>query len=36
MPFEEALRAAGRGEITDAVTAAALMRVAQLLADERG
>jgi 8-oxo-dGTP pyrophosphatase MutT (NUDIX family) len=35
MPFEEALRAAGRGEITDAVTAAALMRVAQRLADER-
>jgi len=35
MPFEEALRAAGRGDITDAVTAAALMRVAQRLADER-
>jgi 8-oxo-dGTP pyrophosphatase MutT (NUDIX family) len=35
MPFAEALRAAGRGEITDAVTAAALMRVAQRLADER-
>jgi 8-oxo-dGTP pyrophosphatase MutT (NUDIX family) len=35
MPFEEALRAAGRGEIADAVTAAALLRTAQFLADER-
>jgi len=35
MPFEEALRAAGRGDITDAVTAVALLRVAQRLAGER-
>lgn len=35
MPFEDALRAAGRGEIADAVTAAALLRAAQRLADER-
>jgi 8-oxo-dGTP pyrophosphatase MutT (NUDIX family) len=35
MPFEEALRAAGRGDITDAVTAVALMRVAARLAGER-
>ncbi|MGA2393105.1 MAG: NUDIX hydrolase [Candidatus Lustribacter sp.] len=36
MPFRDALRAAGRGEIADAVTAAALLRTAQLLEDERG
>jgi 8-oxo-dGTP pyrophosphatase MutT (NUDIX family) len=35
MPFREALRAAGRGEIADAVTAAALLRAAQRLEDER-
>jgi 8-oxo-dGDP phosphatase len=35
MPFEEALNAAARGEITDAVTAVALMRVARRLANER-
>jgi 8-oxo-dGTP pyrophosphatase MutT (NUDIX family) len=36
MPFEEALNAAARGEITDAVTAVTLMRVAHRLAEERG
>jgi 8-oxo-dGDP phosphatase len=35
LPFRDALRAAGRGEIADAVTAAALLRAAQHLADER-
>jgi 8-oxo-dGTP pyrophosphatase MutT (NUDIX family) len=35
LPFRDALRAAGRGEITDAVTAAALLRAAQHLEDER-
>jgi 8-oxo-dGTP pyrophosphatase MutT (NUDIX family) len=35
MPLRAALRAAGSGEITDAVTAAALLRVAQRLEDER-
>jgi ADP-ribose pyrophosphatase len=35
MPFREALRAAGRGELADAVTAAALLRAAQRLEDER-
>lgn len=35
MPFHDALRAAGRGEIADAVTAAALMRAAHYLAGER-
>ena len=35
MPFRDALRAAGRGEIADAVTATALLRAAQRLEDER-
>jgi len=35
MPFRDALRAAGRGEIADAVTGAALLRAAQRLEDER-
>lgn len=35
IPFRAALRAAGRGEIADAVTAAALFRAAQYLEDER-
>jgi len=35
LPFRDALRAAGRGEITDAVTATALLRAAQYLEDER-
>ncbi len=35
MPFREALRAAGRGELADAVTATALLRAAQRLEDER-
>ena len=35
MPFRVALRAAGRGELADAVTAAALLRAAQRLEDER-
>ncbi|HEV8022104.1 MAG TPA: NUDIX hydrolase [Candidatus Lustribacter sp.] len=35
LPFRAALRAAGRGEIADAVTAAALFRVAQFLEDEK-
>jgi len=35
MPFRDALRAAGRGELADAVTATGLLRAAQLLADER-
>ena len=35
LPFREALRAAGRGEIADAVTAVALFRAAQRLEDER-
>jgi hypothetical protein len=35
LPFRDALRAAGRGEIADAVTAAALLRAAQRLDDER-
>jgi 8-oxo-dGTP pyrophosphatase MutT (NUDIX family) len=35
MPFADALRAAGSGDIADAVTATALFRVAQRLADER-
>jgi ADP-ribose pyrophosphatase len=35
MPLRAALRAAGSGEIADAVTAAALLRVAQRLEDER-
>ena len=34
MPFEEALNAAARGEINDAVTAVALMRVAHFLTHE--
>jgi len=34
MPLRDALRAAGRGEIADAVTAAALLRAAQRLEDE--
>jgi 8-oxo-dGTP pyrophosphatase MutT (NUDIX family) len=33
--FRDALRAAGRGEIADAVTAAALLRTAQRLEEER-
>ena len=36
LPFRDALRAAGRGEIADAVTGVALLRAAQWLADERG
>jgi 8-oxo-dGTP pyrophosphatase MutT (NUDIX family) len=35
MPFAEAVLAAARGELNDAVTGIALMRAAQLLADER-
>jgi 8-oxo-dGDP phosphatase len=35
LPFRDALRAAGCGEIADAVTGAALLRAAQLLEDER-
>lgn len=35
LPFREALRMAGRGEIADAVTVAALFRAAQRLEDER-
>ncbi len=35
MPFEVALNAAARGDITDAVTTVALMRVAHRLANER-
>jgi 8-oxo-dGTP pyrophosphatase MutT (NUDIX family) len=35
MPFADALTAAARGEIADAVTGVALLRVAQRLADER-
>jgi 8-oxo-dGTP pyrophosphatase MutT (NUDIX family) len=36
MPFAQALRAASSGEITDAVTAVALMRTAHHLTTERG
>lgn len=36
MPFRAALLAAARGELADAVTAAALLRASQRLADERG
>lgn len=35
LPFREALRMAGQGEIADAVTVAALFRAAQRLEDER-
>lgn len=35
LPFRDALRAAGRGEIADAVTGAAFLRVVQRLEDER-
>jgi 8-oxo-dGTP pyrophosphatase MutT (NUDIX family) len=35
MPFAEAVLAAARGELKDAVTGIALMRAAQLLRDER-
>jgi 8-oxo-dGTP pyrophosphatase MutT (NUDIX family) len=35
MPFVEAVLAAARGELSDAVTGIALMRAAQLLAEER-
>jgi ADP-ribose pyrophosphatase len=35
MPFRAAYLAAARGELNDAVTVAALMRTAQLLADEQ-
>jgi hypothetical protein len=35
MPFRDALLAAARGELNDAVTGVALLRTAQLLEDER-
>ena len=36
MPFREAYLAAARGKLKDAVTAVALMRLAQFLEDEKG